>query len=756
MKIQLTKGHPRLFLTPRELPRFKARAKGPLKAYRRMLLEKLEPFTVSQKELRDHVSSMPEYVALALGQAWRLTGDERYARAGHWLLQSLHFTAEVHPSGYDTWGLAAEAAALLYDWMHDYWKRACLEETAARAVLFCARRALEETLRFYIVDDWHNYSLGLQTGALAGALAVGLDHPRLEDGTLLRKLHALHFTGLWCDEFFIQDAYHPPPTVRCLDAALRSGGNAGFAAHAEATGAYHSVDGWELARIASYWDSAAPGAHGAGLLWPELDRLGEALLRFTRPDGRNLVLGDATPYASIRATRTANIMLHLHARKPNPVFAAYVRATGHMAEGPFPTHLLLRAQKDSTPVARERETFGSRQMKAWPTAALLDPVAVLRSSWEPDATLVAFRCGRHGGWHNHLDHNSFTIFRGGALAIDAGAIDYRSPHRPEYAMRTLAHNVILVRDPAEKRWLGKLAEPTGNDGGQRLVTVGYAPPNPVTGAPHPILSEERREAFADEFEMGRYLAFEPGAKADYLAGDATRAYTYPWSGLGDNPSRRVEEAVRQLVFLKPDLVVVFDRVEATRAHFEKTWLLHTMNAPLVCEKKKRRKAAAGLRALPADAAYEFKHEEGRLTVWPLLPAARSVRSVGGKGYESWVDHPADGSKGCNYPSPERSREAGAWRLEVRPERKALRDCFLTVLHAGLAKDRPAREVVRCAAHLEGDVAALSIFRYARRAWMPWASVRFRTQGPVEVEYCFQGEEARYASPAPERVPQARG
>ncbi|MBI3830797.1 MAG: heparinase II/III family protein [Planctomycetes bacterium] len=759
---QITAGHPRLYLTSRELPAFRKMSQGPRRRYRALLLKKLEPHIASSAAVRGGLTTNPEYNALALGQAWRLTGADRYGRAARWLLEALEYCAHEKPTGYDTWGVVAEAAAVLYDWLHDYWRRKDLEEHAARAALYCARRALDEALRVYIVDDWHNYSLGLQAGALAGALAVGLDHPKLEDGALLRTLHALHFTGLTCDEMFLQDAYKLPKTVRCLDAALRSGGGAGFAGHTEATGAYHSVDGWDLVKMGSFWSSATrpQQRNRPNLVWPELVLAGTSLLHFMRPDGCNLVLGDSTTFSTTRGTRVANILLHLHARTPRPEFAAFLRAYGQSAEGPYPIHLLLHANHDSMPGGKGPDRRGLQALRAQPLSVLHDPIAVLRSSWKEDGTVVTFRCGRHGGWHNHLDHNSFTIYRGGALAIDSGGIDYTTPHRPEYAMRTLAHNAILVRDPAEPHWLGKHGLKTVNDGGQRLVVNAYAPPNRFTGAPHAVLCEERRARFADEFDMGHYAAFAPGAKADYLAGDATRAYTYPWLGVGDNPARRVEECVRQMLFLKPDLLVVFDRVEATRARFEKTWLLHSMGAPAYFANGRKRAAARGIHALPPEGPFEFAHERGRMTVWPLLPLARKVRAVGCKGFESWVDHAvvnaASGVKGVNYPAPKGQAETGAWRIEVSPKAQAVRDCFLTVIHAGLKREQPARDVIRCAARVEDGIVGLRIFRKSHGAWLPWASARFRAAGPLEAEYHFQGEEAHNTAPAPERVPKARG
>src|SRR2546430_10050206 len=55
--------------------------------------------------------------------------------------------------------------------------------------------------------------------------------------------------------------------------------------------------------------------------------------------------------------------------------------------------------------------------------------------------------------HQHLDQNQINIYRGGYLAIDSGA-DYtesESPHYLNYYRRTIAHNSVLVYDPAEKR-----------------------------------------------------------------------------------------------------------------------------------------------------------------------------------------------------------------------------------------------------------------------------------------------------------------
>ncbi|HYE06356.1 MAG TPA: heparinase II/III family protein [Planctomycetota bacterium] len=745
MKPRLVPGHPRLLITPRQLPEFRRLSQGPRKPLRTLLLDKLEPLLASAPALRAGINHHPERLALALGQAWRMTGDERYGRAAHWLLGSFEFCASAQPVGYDTWGVIAEAAAMLYDWLHDFWRREGLLERAGFITAFCARRALDESLHYYILDDWHNYLLGLQSGALAGALALGDEWPDFEDGATLRALHALHFTGRPSAGLFVQDAYRLPPTTRCLQAMLRSADGAGFAAHLESTTAYHWVDGFEITKIAELWTSAlVPAARGGRPVWPELERIGEAVLQFTAPDGRNIGIGDGSPS---RPTHwQANAIFHLQARAPRADFARWLAENGAIADGPYPNHALLRALPPGR--ARLRDV-------ALPLSTLIDPIAVLRSGRDDDATMISFRCGRYGGSHNHLDNNSFTIHRGGALAIDSGSTDYGAANRTEYHIRTLAHNAILVRDPSERHWLGKHAQPTVNDGGQRLVTVSYSPPNETTGDPHGLVTEARRNSHRDEFDTGRYLAFRAGTTIDYLAGDATRAYTYPWSGIGDNQARRVEEAVRQLIFLKPDLIVVFDRVEATHARLAKKWLLHTIGAPTVVADGSRHTTPAGIHVL-SPGAIEFTHLRGRLTVWPLLPQAHRVRAVGGPGYEHWVDHAVGADDGGrNYPLARPHDDSGAWRIEIEPTTTAARHCFLTVMHAGLTSEAPIVDDLRCTARMAGDHATVVIERRRGRDWAVHAEVRVRSHGAVAADIRYGAERVRETAPAPRPVPRAK-
>jgi hypothetical protein len=744
-KFKLVDGHPRLWIRPRNLPRFKRESQGPRAGLRKKVLQKLETVLADPpSESFKHVAS-PHELALALGQAWQLTRDEKYPRAAWRVLEALEPYVASNP-GYAAWGNVAEAAAICYDWCHDCWKKSGLLQEVATAASICGRRALDDLFTRYILDDWHNYAVGLQSGALSVALALGREHPRLEDGSMLKTLEKIHFTGLPYSGLRIQDMHSTPPTTMNLSATLAGRGGTGGDCLWESAGAYHVIDARVILKMAELW-SNANAVPGAEIVWPELSQAGDAILHTMRPDGQTMIFGDAHPQSFY--WRMADVLTLLHARAATPVFAEQLREWNIERNHPFPIFQLLCAPPDTLSA-----TNGAKAAKvpALPLAHRAGRLALLRSGWTSDDTFVSFSCGEFGGWHNHLDFNTFTIFRGSELAVDFAGCHYAGTHRQEWHGRTVAHNGILVRDPKEKSWKGRNGLPVSNDGGQRLVSLTFAPPHRRTGTPNPVLTQERRTRLSDQFDMGKLVAFEPGDSFDYLAGDATRAYTYPWSGIGDNPARRVEEAVRQIVFLKPDFVIVFDRVEATRPEFIKSWLLHTHTPAAWFADNAHTKAGDGIVALPESGPYEFEHGDGRMTVWPLLPSARAVRSVGGAGYECWIDDPASKSGGKNYGLDAAQAGPPHWRIEVSPTTRATRHCFLTVIHAGLTKHAPARNDYECSVAIHDGQAECRIVPRGKKISDAIARIKFREAGPLEVEVNIPGECAYHRNAEPARVP----
>jgi len=389
-------------------------------------------------------------------------------------------------------------------------------------------------------------------------------------------------------------------------------------------------------------------------------------------------------------------------------------------------------------------------VKAWDTLPLVRHadgfgMVNMRSDWTEDATYVWFRCGPNFWSHSHLDSGSFVIYKRGALAIDAG--NYTAGHNCEhyllYGKMSIAHNVVTVTDPDEPAVTrGDWTFP--NDGGQRFVVAGC----PGTPAPYSVAEWNKRR---EEFDTGRIIAFQTTKDFTYVCGDVTKAYTNGLSGTGHLASRskRVRKCIRSLVFLPPDHVVVFDRVESFNKAFRKRWLLHTINEPKMVPRpdlrsppglrkssgaSKTSEVAEDLRsqgnplitveradlcfrfsawdkglkhAITAEKDHPFYREhpdcrwyggyqpqlyqyDGVMFVNTLLPKDAEVTVVGGPGRECWFN-------GRNYVRNTRGKpitfrphtgegEAGRYRIEISPRAPAENDLFLNVIQVGLKSE----------------------------------------------------------------------
>jgi heparin/heparan-sulfate lyase len=205
-----------------------------------------------------------------------------------------------------------------------------------------------------------------------------------------------------------------------------------------------------------------------------------------------------------------------------------------------------------------------------------------------------------------------------------------------YYSQSVAHNVVLVHKPDEPlpyHWGIKI-----NDDPQ--ANMNYGGMVKMTGS--------------------KVKAFETNDQFTYIASDATECY-----------GEKCTEAVRQFVFLYPDYIIVYDRMDSADPSYRKEWLLHTKNKPVVKKGVMR-----------ADS------NDGRLFCQTLLPVDAKFEVIGGKGNEFLVGH-------RNYPmdpdyKEEHEKDAvrrargpywGNWRLEVEPSSARKDDRFLHVLTA---------------------------------------------------------------------------
>ena len=140
--------------------------------------------------------------------------------------------------------------------------------------------------------------------------------------------------------------------------------------------------------------------------------------------------------------------------------------------------------------------------------------AVFRSGWDADAALVLFRAGPTFN-HNHSDQGSFQ-FRalGETLITEAGWSDYyKDPYYDTFFTQAAGHNTLLV---------------DGNPASQDIAdTAQFAALNR-----HPRITDATLSPFYDA-----------------VGGDLTPVYR-----------GRLESYSRRLAYIKPDYLIVFDRV----------------------------------------------------------------------------------------------------------------------------------------------------------------------------------------------------
>ncbi|HOY12246.1 MAG TPA: DUF4962 domain-containing protein [Saprospiraceae bacterium] len=309
-----------------------------------------------------------------------------------------------------------------------------------------------------------------------------------------------------------------------------------------------------------------------------------------------------------------------------------------------------------------------------------------RSAWDWDeadkkskATWFTFHCGDYLGDHVHNDINNLEIYHQGSLAIDAGRYDddwtavIENPDAItksqffNYYRRSIAHNTVLVYDPNEE-----MSQQIINDGGQKDLLR----PNGKF-SPRNVPEDYDQGNFpsddgigtcdwvnrGDRWETGNILAYQSTPEFTYISGDGAKAYH----------ENKVDQFVRQVVFVQPDVFIVFDKVVSDDASFKKTWLLHAIEEPKINKNN-----------------IQIEHQQGRLTNFTLLPKSASTQIIGGIGNECMVDSVSFKFGLNSHYDPTAlhyGEEAGAWRVELSPQKASKEDFFLNVMHVSGKKDK---------------------------------------------------------------------
>ena len=191
-----------------------------------------------------------------------------------------------------------------------------------------------------------------------------------------------------------------------------------------------------------------------------LERVGYWHIYGSRPKGKFEPFGDSGPRVDLK-DETRRVIDLISLATGNPSFSAYSAylKTIHRQESYYQAYrwgLPLFQFKIFNDIFQTRLPDNLSIFNGiLPKSMVFGPDSwgqvYIHSGWGSDATFISYRAGNTFTHHGHYDSGHFTLFKGSPLAITSGTYGgYTSPHRLNYAIRTVSKNSILVLRPNEK------------------------------------------------------------------------------------------------------------------------------------------------------------------------------------------------------------------------------------------------------------------------------------------------------------------
>lgn len=337
-----------------------------------------------------------------------------------------------------------------------------------------------------------------------------------------------------------------------------------------------------------------------------------------------------------------------------------------------------------------------------------------RSDWSGLGTWLKFSCGPHFALGQHLDATSLILYRRGMLLSVGGGYDGPgTPHALNYAVRSLAHNTIIIRDPQEYSWydMGAGQKPKGryaNDGGQRSWAIFHADGEPQKQAPWTASGWEKGRApwskLTRIYQVAGIKGMAQEPRYTYMYGDASRAY--------QGSSNKAQRVVRHVFHLRSggpqdplsaEAVVVVDDVVLNNRSARVSFVSHFERRPTafsqIDETGPGRFEGVGSRL-------RVRFDNSRLDLVCVVPARPHFKIIGGQGKAgSWVN-------GKNYPPAPPVRERAPWRAEFAAQTKEGPERVMAhVLFPADSDDSPPPEVELLNADGDQTVAMIIKDRY---------------------------------------------
>lgn len=218
------------------------------------------------------------------------------------------------------------------------------------------------------------------------------------------------------------------------------------------------------------------------------------------------------------------------------------------------------------------------QLDELPTTLFFDGEGevVMRSDYSPKATEVFFACGIRDHVYRHQPTNLMVLKAGEPLLGTASLWgDHGCPSLQISRGNSWGNVVVIEPSDWQTRWKHNLFHPRGeeqaiinrfSDATFRMLVreqrlTGYAPAEGGYGGG--LNLHGHTETFLHR--EGHIVAFKTHPEFDYVAGDATLSWLPELARL----------VLRQVVFVKPDLLIVYDRVKLGEKAERAFWLAAT-------------------------------------------------------------------------------------------------------------------------------------------------------------------------------------
>lgn len=319
----------------------------------------------------------------------------------------------------------------------------------------------------------------------------------------------------------------------------------------------------------------------------------------------------------------------------------------------------------------------------------LGDYVVLKNGWTTNDLYIVFKAGYHWKAHGHADHGNFQFYLGEKLLTGkSGWYDTSwwttNSHRMAWFQQSISGNCITIFNQNEIEKTGG-NELYPNSGGQRLLNFMRNPPfgsrgtlllgggAMLAGGGHDI--PDTRYGVSNRYEeLARYgaILFSElnNGKYAYIKSDITKGYSNAYSGYGDNISAKASRVQRELVYLRPNYVVVHDIINTRDKNYQVSFITHQPYGPKIFDTQWNN-SGSGVIDYRSAAKAQWDHETSRVFQKTLLPSSNyKYHVVGGSNYSCYIE-----STATNYPPDPKYRGGKSetdpvflpWRIAIQPD-----------------------------------------------------------------------------------------